>query len=289
MEIQVNYRHELTGAFGDPISENPTGLMQEAAFEALSMKWRYLLLHIPASNLEQAVQAARVLGFRGFNCTIPHKVEVLKFLDRVAGDAALMGAVNTVRREGDNFIGENTDGKGFIRSLREDAGIEPAGKRIIILGAGGAARAMCVELALSGAETITVVNRSLQRGRDLVDLLREKTKVNADFIPWTEKFTLPPQTDILANATSIGLYPNIADKPDLNYDSIRSTMVVCDVIPNPPQTPFLREAQVRGAKTLDGLGMLVYQGAIAFKMWTEKDAPLGAMRKALHLAFDLKD
>ena len=196
-----------------------------------------------------------------------------------------MGAVNTVRRDGDRLIGENTDGKGFLRSVREDAGLDPQGKRVVFLGAGGAARAMTVELALAGAEHITVVNRSAERGKALAQLLNEQTPTQASFVAWGETYAIPEGVDVVVNSTSIGLYPNINDKPNIDYDTISSAMVVCDVIPNPPRTPFLVEAEKRGAKTLDGLGMLVGQGAIGLKMWTGRDAPVSVMREALEEVF----
>lgn len=282
---EKNYKSELVGVFGHPVAENPTIVMQEAAFRDLGLNWRYLNLEVRPEDLKDAVMGLRAMNFAGINCTIPHKTRVLEFLDEIAPDAKLMGAVNTIRREGNKLIGENTDGKGFIRSLREDAKISPIGKRVVILGAGGAARAMTVELALNGAAHITVVNRDAARGRDLVKLLSENTPIQAEFVEWNSVYTVPDGTDVLANATSIGLYPNVNDKPNLNYDSIRAGMIVCDVIPNPPSTPFLREAEARGARTLDGLGMLVYQGAIGFKMWTGHDASIGVMRAALEKEF----
>jgi shikimate dehydrogenase len=284
---EANYKHELVGAFGDPIAENPTGVMQEAAFQSLGLQWRYLLIEVHKGDLEAAIKGIRAMNFRGINLTIPHKVEVLKYLDQVSADARLMGAVNTVRREGDRLIGENTDGKGFLQSLRHDAGVDPAGKRIVVLGAGGAARAVTVELALAGAAHITVVNRTAGRGQTLVELLNEKTPASADFVSWERTYALPSDTDVLVNATSIGLFPNVDQKPDIAYDTITDGMIVCDVIPNPPYTPLLKEAEARGARTLDGLGMLVYQGGIAFKMWTGLDAPLAVMRLALAQAFGL--
>jgi shikimate dehydrogenase len=287
MPQQTNYKAELVGAFGDPIAENPTGVMQEAAFQALGLQWRYLLIEVHKDDLEGAVRGLRAMNFRGINLTIPHKVEVLKYVDEVSEDARLMGAVNTVRREGDKLIGENTDGKGFLRSLRDDARVDPAGKRVVVLGAGGAARAVTVELALAGAAHITVVNRTAERGQTLVELLNEKTPASADFVPWERTYALPSTTDVVVNATSIGLFPNVDEKPDIAYDSITDAMIVCDVIPNPPHTPWLKEAEARGARTLDGLGMVVYQGGIAFKMWTGLDAPLAVMRLALAQAFGL--
>jgi shikimate dehydrogenase len=283
--MNANYKSELVGVFGHPVAENPTILMQEAAYKALGLNWRYLNIEVLPEDLERAVQGLRAMNFAGINCTIPHKVTVLEFLDEVAQDAKLMGAVNTVHRKGNRLIGENTDGKGFIRSLRDDAQTNPKGRQAVVFGAGGAARAITVELALNGASHITVVNRDPGRGMELEALLNEATPTNAMFVHWKKPFTIPSGTDIVVNATSIGLFPNVDDKPNLEYDTITPNMVVCDVIPNPPHTPFLREAEARGAKTLDGLGMLVYQGAIAFKMWTGHDAPVQVMRDALEQVF----
>ncbi|MBE7551692.1 MAG: shikimate dehydrogenase [Anaerolineales bacterium] len=285
MSQEPNYKAELVGVFGHPVAENPTIVMQEAAFQAMNLNWRYLTIEVYPEYLADAFKGLRAMNFQGINLTIPHKVEVLKYLDEVAPDARLMGAVNTVRREGQRLIGENTDGKGFLRSLREDAKVDPQGKKVVVLGAGGAARAMTVELALAGAAHLTIVNRSPQRGQELAALLNEKTPTTAEFVPWDKTYAVPPDTDVLANATSIGLFPNVNDTPDVDYSTITARMTVCDVIPNPPNTPFLKEAVARGAKTLDGLGMLVYQGAIGFKMWTGLDAPVAVMREALAKAF----
>jgi shikimate dehydrogenase len=287
MSQAPNYKAELVGVFGHPVAENPTILMQESAFQALNLNWRYLTIEVYPEDLAAAVRGLRAFNMQGINLTIPHKVEILKYLDEVAPDAQLMGAVNTVRREGQRLIGENTDGKGFLRSLREEAGLDPAGKRVVVLGAGGAARAITVEVALASAAQITVVNRTPARGQALVDLLNERTSTTAVFKPWQGDYALPDDTDILVNATSIGLYPDVAAKPALDYERITANMTVCDVIPNPPRTPFFQEAEAQGARTLDGLGMLVYQGAIAFKMWTGQDAPIDVMRQALAQAFGL--
>jgi shikimate dehydrogenase len=282
-----NYKAELVGVFGHPVAENPTIVMQEAAFKALNLNWRYLTIEVRPADLADAMLGLRAFNMRGINLTIPHKVAVLQYLDDVSEDALLMGAVNTVRREGDRLIGENTDGKGFLFSLRNEAGVDPAGKRVVVLGAGGAARAMTVELALASAAHISVVNRTPGRGQVLADLLNKNTQTSADFTPWQSTYAIPSGTDILINATSIGLYPDITAKPELVYDTISPSMVVCDVIPNPPRTPFLAEAGARGAKTLDGLGMLVAQGAIGFEMWTGYEAPADVMHRALSEAFGL--
>ncbi len=286
MPEEVSYKSELVGVFGHPVAENPTIVMQEAAFRELGLNWRYLTLEVYPEDLAAAVTGLRAFNMKGINLTIPHKIEVLKYLDEVAPDAKLMGAVNTVRVVDGKLIGENTDGKGFLRSLRDDAGMDPSGNHVVILGAGGAARAIAVELALAGADQITIVNRTADRGRALADLINQKTNVKAIFHHWTDVYTLPGSTDILVNATSIGLFPDVEAKPNIQYDTITSQMVVCDVIPNPPKTLFLAEAERRGANTLDGLGMLVYQGAIGFEMWTGQKAPVAAMHQALANVFD---
>jgi len=282
---KTNYKAELVGVFGHPVAENPTMVMQEAAFQALNLNWRYLTIEVYPKDLEDAMKGLRAFNMRGINLTIPHKVEVLKYLDEVSPEAQLMGAVNTVYREGKQLIGANTDGKGFLTSLIQDAKVDPRGKKVLILGAGGAARAISVELALAGTNKITIINRSPSRGEELVTLLREKTKVESHYVSWDGAYRIPPDTNILVNATSIGLFPHSNQKPNILYDSIPKSSIVCDVIPNPPQTQFLKEAQSRGAKTLDGLGMLVYQGAIGFKLWTGRDAPIDIMKQSLKKEF----
>src|SRR5436190_17227991 len=205
MAKTLNFKQELTGAFGSPIAENPTQAMIEAAYRHHGLDWRYLTIEVSKDGLADAVRGARAMGFRGFNCTIPHKVAVIQHLDGLAESASLMGAVNCVVRRGDKLIGENTDGKGFVTALRELT--DPAGKRVVMFGAGGAARAIGVELALAGAKNLTIVNRGIARGRELLDLLTTRTKVAAEFAPWNGDYCLPADTDVVVNATSIGLFP----------------------------------------------------------------------------------
>jgi shikimate dehydrogenase len=283
--MAVNYKAELVGVLGYPVAENPTGVMQEAAFAALGLQWRYLTMEVRPQDLPAAIAGVRALGFRGINLTIPHKVAVMALLDAISPDAELIGAVNTVRREGDRLIGENTDGKGFLRGLREGAGLDPKGKRVVVLGAGGAARAITVELALAGVSALTIVNRSLDRGQALSDDLVSRTGVHARFVSWDRPYPVEADVDVLVNATSIGLFPDVDGLPPIDLSAARSDLLVCDVIPNPPETRFIRTAQARGLKTLTGLPMLVYQGAIGFKMWTGQAAPEAVMTAALAQAF----
>jgi shikimate dehydrogenase len=278
----TDYKAELVAVFGKPVAENPTGVMQEAAFAAAGLNWRYLTIEVAPERLTDAMIGARAMGFRGFNLTIPHKVAVMPLLDEIAPEARIIGAVNTVRREGDRFIGENTDGKGFLRGLRVDAGVDPAGKRVVVLGAGGAARAIATELALAGAAEITVVNRGVERGQTMTsDLLRNVTcPVRQQ--PWTGTYRVPAEADVLVNATSIGLYPDVDAMPDVDLSAARA--VVCDAVFNPPQTGLLRAARDRGLPVLDGLSMLVYQGVIGFELWTGQPAPENVMKDALQRA-----
>src|ERR1700690_2295519 len=172
MSANPNYKAELVWVFGHPVAENPTVVMEEAGFQALQLNWRYLTIEVLPEELEAAMRGMRAFNMKGINLTIPHKVEVLKYLDEVKADAALMGAVNTVIRKGDTLTGENTDGKGFMHALTHDARVDPKGKKVVVLGAGGAARSITVELALAGAHQITIVNRSPERGRVLTELLK---------------------------------------------------------------------------------------------------------------------
>ena len=166
--MPANFKAELVACLGQPVAENPTGAMQEAAFQALGLNWRYLTIEVSPERLGDAITGLRAFGMQGCNLTIPHKVAVIEHLDAITPEASIIGAVNTVRREGDRLIGENTDGKGFLRGVRSDAGMDPAGKRVVVLGAGGAARAIVTELALAEAAELLVVNRSVSRGEKMV-------------------------------------------------------------------------------------------------------------------------
>lgn len=279
--MAANYNAQLVGGLGATMAENPTGVMQEAGFREVGLNWRYLNIEVPPDKLADAVTGVRAFGMQGFNLTIPHKVAVIPLLDEVMPDAAMIGAVNTVRREGDRLIGENTDGKGFLRGLREQAGVDPKGKRVVMLGAGGAARAIATELALAGASEIVVVNRSSERGEGMVGDLRSRTGANVQLVGWSGTYRVPASTDIFVNATSIGLFPDVDAMPPVNMDDLKSGTLVCDVVFNPPETPFLRTAKQHGLPTLDGLSMLVYQGVIGFELWTGQKAPEAVMKKAL--------
>jgi shikimate dehydrogenase len=283
---EQNYLDHLVGVFGHPVAENPGVVIQEAAFADLGLeRWRFLTIDVDPADLAAAIQGLRAFKMRGANCTIPHKIAVLQYLDVIAQSAKLIGAVNTIVNDGGKLTGENTDGKGFMIAL-ESAGVDPRGKQVVVLGAGGASRAICVELALAGARKLTIVNvpRDAHLAESLVKTLREGTRVEVEYVAWTDRYAVPAGTDILVNATSIGLYPNVNDKPNLDYDSIGPGVYVQDVIPNPAFTPFLQEAERRGLRWQSGLQMLVNQAALNITMWTGKQPNKDVMRKALEEA-----
>lgn len=279
----MNFLSELTGSFAQPCAENPTVVMVEAAYQHHGLNWRYINCEVAPDDLGDAVRGARAMGWAGFNCSLPHKVAVIAHLDGLGNSAEIMGAVNCVVRRGDQFIGENTDGKGFVQSLQDH--VDPAGKRLVLFGAGGAARAIGVETALAGIESITVVNRTVERGQELVRLLNEKTSVQARFVEWEGDFAIPESTDIVVNATSIGLFPDVDARVPVDLESLQGHMTVADVIPNPPSTRFLTEAAACGCTVIDGLGMLVNQGVIGIRYWTGTDVSPAVMRAKLEEIF----
>ena len=284
MAASASFLHELVGSMSQGAAGNPTVAMIEAAFAHHGLPWRYINMEVTPEDLGTAVRGARAMGFQGFNCSLPHKVTVIEHLDGLGESAAVMQAVNCVVRRGDKLIGENTDGKGFLRSLSSIT--DPRGKKVVLFGAGGAARAIAVELALAGIFKLTIVNRSPARGEELLKLLQVKLNLDVELVEWSETYAIPSDTDLVINATSIGLYD--ADAA-LNFEveTLQPQMVVADVIGNPPRTRLIRDAVARGCKTLDGLGMLVNQGIVAVKYWTGVEPDAGVMRQALEKALGL--
>ena len=281
----ARFLSELVGCLSQGAAGNPTVSMVEAAFRHHGLDWRYVNMEVTPADLADAVRGARAMGYRGFNLSMPHKVTVIPHLDGLGESASLIGAVNCVVRRGHQLIGENTDGKGFLESLK--AVQDPRGRHVVLFGAGGAARAVAVEVGLAGVDHITVVNRDEARGRDLVDTLRNRAHLNAEFVPWNGEFRLPADTDIVINGTSIGLYEPETRLP-LDVTTLGPGMVVADVVFSPPQTRLLRDATARGCRTIDGLGMLVNQGVIGVRYWTGIDPEPSVMRHALEVAMGLR-
>ena len=228
--MEKNYRAEITGVFGDPVDGNPTGVMEEAAYEACGLNYRYLTLKVTREDFDDAMKSIRALHMKGMNLTMPHKITVLPYLDEISEAAGIIGAVNTIVVRDGKLFGENTDGKGFVQALK-NKGVSLQDKKIVILGAGGAAKAIAVECALEGASQVTIINRTKEKAQELAQVLTEHTKARAIGLKWEPEQKIPADTDILINATSIGLMPDADAKPDIDYDSISSEMVVSCLIP----------------------------------------------------------
>lgn len=283
---EQNYLDHLVGVFGQPVAENPGVVIQDAAFQAMGLeRWHFLTLDVDKDKLGDAINGLKAFKMRGINCTIPHKIAVMEYLDEISHSAKLIGAVNMIVNDNGRLYGENTDGKGFMMSL-ESNGVDVKGKKVVVFGAGGAARAICVEMGLAGVADITIVNRAQDRplGDALMAILRENTKTEVRYVDWEGDYTIPEGTDIVVNATSIGLYPNVDQMPMINMDSIKPTMFVQDVIPNPTETAFIKEMRRRGIPCATGAGMLINQAALNIEMWTGRKPDKEVMYKALEEA-----
>lgn len=270
----------LVGSFAKPAAENPTVAIMEAAFKHHGLHFRYVNCEVGPDNLEAAVNGAKAMGWRGFNCSIPNKIKVIQYLDELGDSAKIIGAVNTVIIGDDKRTkGENTDGKGFVKAISEVTSI--SGKNVVLFGAGGAARAISVEMALAGAATITILNVS-DAGRELTDLLNGQTPTEANFVRWDHPYQIPADTDIVINATPVGLFPNVDQRLNIDTETLLPHMVVADCIPNPAYTNFVKDAMARGCRhVLPGMDMLVNQAVIAVKYWTGQDVDAEVMRNEL--------
>jgi shikimate dehydrogenase len=272
---------ELYGIFGYPIGHSLSPLMHNTAFAHHGLDAVYLPFAVPPAQVEIAVKAIRALHIRGVNVTIPHKQAVMAWLDELSPEARLIGAVNTVQLRDDRLVGYNTDGIGFLRSL-EEAGSEVAGRTVLLLGAGGAARALAVQLCLAGIQRLYLANRTQTRAEELAAFLKENIP-HADISVVSMKgpslSAHLPHIDIVVNATSVGMHPH--DRMVLPFADLGPRHLVCDIVYRPLHTPLLQAAQHQGARTVDGLGMLIHQGAKAFEIWTQRSFPIPLIRAKL--------
>lgn len=281
----IDFLPALTGSFAQPAVENPTVAMVEAAYQHHGLHFRYINCEVAPDQLKAAIDGAKAMNWKGFNCSIPHKVKVIDYLDGLGESAELIGAVNTIVNRDGKWIGENTDGKGFVKAMKEV--IDPKGKKVTLFGAGGAARAVAVEMALAGAAEIIIVNRNKERGEEVTNLLNKNTATKASYANWADQFCIAPDVDIVINATCIGLYPHVDAQLNIDFTSILPQMVVADGIHNPPMTHLLKTAKAKGCTIVNGLSMLVNQGVIGIKYWTGVDVDPAIMHEALKEALDL--
>jgi len=269
--------------FGDPVAHSLSPVMHNAAFASLGLDMAYVPFHVPTDppgGLKRAVSAVRALGIHGLNITIPHKERVMGYLDEVDGHARMVGAVNTVVNRQGRLVGYNTDGEGYLQGLRLEAGFSPRGKFIVIIGAGGAARSILYSVLLKKPKKVVLVNRTKARAASLAREFGRKLGVRIETAP-LEAGALGEcarGAHLVVNTTSIGLGGR--GELDFPVHLLADKAVASDIVYSPLETAFLKKARAQGLKTHDGLSMLVHQGAIGFKLWTGKKAPVDVMRAA---------
>jgi shikimate dehydrogenase len=278
----ISGKTRVCGVIGDPIEHTLSPIMHNAAFKALKLDFAFLAFKVKAADVEKAVSGMRALGIYGLNVTMPHKSAVINYLDEVDQAAKAIGSVNTILNKDGRLFGFNTDGIGALQALREN-GVEPRGKKVLLLGAGGAARAIAYTLARE-ADELVILNRTAKQAAKLANLLKQTfdRKVVADALsPNGIKDNLQ-DSDVLINATSVGMKPN-ADQTPVAFEWLRPDLAVMDIVYNPIETKFAKDAKAAGAKVVSGFEMLIYQGAASFEIWTGHSAPVEVMR---HAAFN---
>jgi shikimate dehydrogenase len=277
--LVINTETRLTGLIGFPIIQSHSPVMQNAAFQKCKLNKIYIPIEVEPSNLESVVKGISKMNFDGFNITKPYKIEIMKYLDEVDEYARLIGAVNTVKISNGILKGYNTDGTGFLRSFRENAGVEIEGKNVFILGSGGAARAIAITLALNEVKKIYICNRTFEKAASLAADTNKSAASEAVRMEYHKMKDAINDSHILINTTNVGMLPNIDESP-LNENLLNNELIVCDIVYNPMRTKLLRDAEKKGCKIIPGLPMLVYQGVESFEIWTNINAPIDTMFKA---------
>jgi shikimate dehydrogenase len=264
---------QLAAVIGRPIRHSLSPVILNAAFAACQLDWAFVAFEVAEGEVPRALEGVAALGIRGLSVTMPHKEAVFAALERVSDDAQALRAVNCVVNDGGVLVGESTDGPGFLDALAADTGFDPAGKRAVVLGAGGAARAIVLALRRAGASDIAIVNRTRDKA-DAAALL-------AGGVGWVADASAVGAADLVVNATSVGMHDESTPVPT---GGLHDGQVVADIIYHPAATPFLRAAAAAGATTTNGLGMLVHQAGHSFRRWTGIAPPLEAMERAARAA-----
>jgi shikimate dehydrogenase len=281
--MHIDGHTQLAFLLGYPVSHSASPAMHRAAFAAARVNAAYLPWAVAPGHLPAAVEGLRSMeNLLGANVTVPHKAGIVPLLDALTPEAEAIGAVNTVIPRSGRLIGDNTDGAGFLAALQEELGCPPEGVTAVILGAGGAARAVAMGLAQAGADRLVLVNRTATRAEALAEDIRRhhpRCAVTVQTLHPSWRVSQVLEFRLLVNTTSVGLHPG--DPLLFDYDSLPVQASVMDLIYRPAETPLLRAARRRGCRALNGLGMLVHQGALAFERWTGKPAPVQAMRDAV--------
>lgn len=278
--VKISGGTRVCALIGYPVGHSLSPAMHNAAFQYLGLDYVYVAFNVPPGRLKDAVSGIRGLGIYGVNVTMPHKINVIKYLDELDEGARLAGSVNTILNRDEKLVGYTTDGLGALSALRH-AGADPAGRKVVILGAGGASRSICFALA-NYVRELVILNRTLERAVKLADELRRVfSSANVGAGPLSDSVleSVLKDADILINATSVGMKPNVDETP-VKRELLHGNLTVFDIVYEPLETRLLKEAKSVGARTVDGLWMLVYQGALSFEIWTGAKAPVEVMREA---------
>ncbi|MEG7281032.1 shikimate dehydrogenase [Bacillus sp. 0909A] len=266
---------KLYGVIGNPIAHSMSPDIHNEALKDLGLDGHYHAFKVEEDSLEDAVKGIRALGVQGINVTVPHKVSIMDHLDHIDESAKVLGAVNTVRREGDKLVGYNTDGEGFVKSLMRILDKPISELSFLMIGAGGAARAIFTTIVRDNPEKFDICNRTIEKAKQLTESAPSFRNVEVLSIKEAEERL--EQYDVIIHTTSVGMYPNVEDIP-LSLQRAASSAVVCDIVYNPIQTSLLKEAKQKGLKTLDGVGMFVEQAALSFRLWTGHEPDVEKMR-----------
>jgi len=279
--MDISGRTKVCAIIGYPVDHSLSPTIHNASFRHLGLDYVYVAFNVQPEELEGAILGVKSLGIYGLNVTMPHKISVIQYLDKLDDDARRVGSVNTILNLNGKLIGYTTDGIGALNALKY-SGVDPSGKKIVILGAGGASRSISFTLA-KWAYEIVILNRTLERAISLVNDIKRalgaETNIRASQFNDENLRAEIENADILINATSIGMKPKETETP-VKREFLRRDLVVFDIVYDPPETRLLREAKAIGAKTIDGLSMLIHQGAASFEIWTGLKAPIEVMRKA---------
>ena len=278
-QLHIDSHTALYGVIGDPVRHSKSPIMLNRAFSESGVNGVYTAFHITPDKLGDFISGVRAMNIRGVNVTIPHKLHVMELIDEIDADALAIGAVNTIVNENGRLIGYNTDGIGYVRSLKEEAESRLAGKHIVVIGAGGACRGIVYALLKEQPASITIANRTVEKAEQLAMSLNSgSTAMRVESSEQLER--LCGEADLVINTTSIGMFPNVDESP-VQGSWMKSGAIASDLIYNPMTTAFLREAKAQGCIIHSGLGMFIYQGAFAFEYWTGKPAPVEAMREVV--------
>lgn len=278
----INSDTTMYGVIGDPIRHSKSPLMLNKAFTTSGINAAYAAFHIKQSELQKAIEGMKALQFGGLNVTIPHKLEVMNYVDELDESARIIGAVNTIVNEAGHWKGYNTDGIGYVRSLIEETGIKLQGSRIVVIGAGGAARGIIYALCQHDPAEITIANRTAEKAAELAQSLAPYGELRG--IDINEVRQLSERIDLVINTTSVGMFPHTEAMP-IDAAWLEGHMTVSDLIYNPLTTALLHAAKDKGCTIHGGLGMFIYQGAYAFEYWTGQPAPVTAMRHVVEQSF----